>query len=84
MSRSRVGGSGVDVRDLYLHIGLPKTGTTYIQKVLGENRALLAAEGLGFGPYLDPETGSHYPRFGEALAKRGAGAGLRRDRRLPG
>lgn len=48
------------MRDLHLHIGLHKTGTSYIQKLFLENRDLLAAEGLGLGPRQHPETGSHH------------------------
>lgn len=60
-----------NTRTLYLHVGLPKTGTTYLQKVIGENRAAFVAAGLGFGPYQDPVTGSHYPRFVEAMETAG-------------
>ena len=31
---------------VYLHVGLPKTGTTYVQSVLWENRPALAAQGI--------------------------------------
>ncbi|MGH3343223.1 MAG: hypothetical protein ACRDPK_10130 [Carbonactinosporaceae bacterium] len=31
---------------VYLHIGAPKTGTTYVQAVLGRNRGRLAGEGV--------------------------------------
>ncbi len=31
---------------VFLHIGLPKTGTTYLQKILWANRGLLASEGV--------------------------------------
>jgi len=31
---------------VYLHVGLPKTGTTYIQTVLWENRPALAEQGI--------------------------------------
>lgn len=31
---------------VFLHIGLPKTGTTYLQKILWGNRDLLASEGV--------------------------------------
>jgi hypothetical protein len=34
------------VKRVYLHIGAPKTGTTYLQAVLGRNRDSLAAKGL--------------------------------------
>ncbi|QBX56357.1 hypothetical protein EXE58_13365 [Nocardioides seonyuensis] len=39
-------------RRVFLHIGLPKTGTTYLQGILWENRRRLAADGVflpGFG-----------------------------------
>src|ERR1700712_802256 len=31
---------------VYLHVGLPKTGTTYVQTVLWENRPALAEQGI--------------------------------------
>ena len=37
---------------VFLHIGLPKTGTTYLQSVLWESRAALARDG-----YLLPGSG---------------------------
>ena len=33
-------------RQVYLHIGAPKTGTTYLQRVLGSNRKALAGYGV--------------------------------------
>ena len=33
-------------RGLYLHIGLPKTGTTYLQTILWQNRAALSAQAV--------------------------------------
>ena len=33
-------------RSLFLHIGLPRTGTTFLQRVLAEHRPALAAQGL--------------------------------------
>lgn len=33
-------------RSVFLHIGLPKTGTTFLQRVLHENRPALSAQGL--------------------------------------
>ena len=33
-------------RSVFLHIGLPKTGTTYLQRVLHANRSALQAQGL--------------------------------------
>ena len=41
------------MRDLYLHIGLHKTGTTYLQHVVLENRALFAQAG---NPAIRPAT----------------------------
>lgn len=35
-------------RRVVLHVGLPKTGTTYVQSVLWQNRALLAPQGVLF------------------------------------
>ncbi|MBA2444033.1 MAG: hypothetical protein H0V49_01710, partial [Nocardioidaceae bacterium] len=33
---------------IYLHVGAPKTGTTYLQDVLGQNRRQLARAGVAF------------------------------------
>lgn len=33
-------------RSVYLHVGLPKSGTTFLQRVLGEGRQALKAQGL--------------------------------------
>jgi hypothetical protein len=49
------------MRSLFLHVGLHKTGTTYLQKLLGENRDTLLGAGLGLGPFQDPELGTHHP-----------------------
>jgi hypothetical protein len=38
---------------LYLHIGEPKTGTTFLQDALWGNRARLAAQGLLLPGYSD-------------------------------
>lgn len=38
--------SGTHSRRLYLHVGCPKTGTTYLQDTLWESREALAAAGL--------------------------------------
>ena len=48
------------MRRLYLHVGLHKTGTSFLQRLLLENRELFAAAGLGLGPFQDP-SGSHHP-----------------------
>ena len=42
------------MRQLYLHAGLPKTGTTFLQALLLRNRAALEAAGFGFGPHMNP------------------------------
>jgi hypothetical protein len=49
------------MRTLTFHIGLHKTGTSYLQQALLANRALLAEAGLGLAPYLHPVEGNHYP-----------------------
>jgi hypothetical protein len=72
------------MRQLFLHAGLPKTGTTYLQKLFLRNREALAGAGLGFGPHQDAETGSHYPRFVEAVEARGAAAVLDETEACPG
>ncbi|MGN6678432.1 MAG: hypothetical protein ACTHKL_11770, partial [Streptosporangiaceae bacterium] len=38
---------------LYLHIGEPKTGTTFVQETLWDNRAKLAARGVLLPGYSD-------------------------------
>ena len=72
------------MRQLYLHAGLPKTGTTYLQALFLRNRATLEAAGLGFGPHMDPATGSHLPRFVAALEARGAAAVIAETEACPG
>jgi hypothetical protein len=49
------------MRKLYLHIGLHKTGTTYLQKLALENRDILRQNGLGLAPFIDPALGTHHP-----------------------
>ncbi|WP_460807067.1 hypothetical protein [Nocardioides salsibiostraticola] len=51
-----------------LHVGLPKTGTTFLQRILAENRGLLRARGVSY-PFLGP--GSH---FHGAVEVRGSAA----------
>jgi hypothetical protein len=72
------------MRQLFLHAGLPKTGTTYLQALLLRNRAALEAAGLGFGPHLDPATGSHLPGFVDAVEARGAAAVVAETEACPG
>ncbi|HWC82721.1 MAG TPA: hypothetical protein VG756_22440 [Pseudonocardiaceae bacterium] len=60
---------------VHLHIGLPKTGTTYLQEVLWHNRSTAAAAGLLYPGYvhsahfqasIDLQPG-HYPDWHEPL-----------------
>ncbi|MDO4632946.1 MAG: hypothetical protein Q4B01_03715 [Eubacteriales bacterium] len=44
---------------VYLHIGMPKTGTTAIQNFMALNRDLLAEKGVSY-----PDMGFHYPGRG--------------------
>lgn len=44
------------MRLLYLHIGLHKTGTSYLQKLVAVNARLLANAGLSLAPYDDRQT----------------------------
>ncbi len=46
---------------VYLHVGAPKTGTTYLQDRLHANRSALAARGVGY------PVGLHADMFGAAL-----------------
>ena len=71
------------MRRLYLHIGLHKTGTSYLQRLLLENRALIAAAGLGLGPYQDPASGSHHPILA-AIERDGPEAVFARVAETPG
>jgi hypothetical protein len=43
-------------RPLYLHIGLQKTGTSYLQSIFWQNKAELAAQGLDMVPGSKRET----------------------------
>ncbi len=71
------------MRDLYLNIGLHKTGTSHLQKLFQENRELLLAAGLGAGPYQDPPSGSHHPIIA-AMQQEGAEAVFARAAKAPG
>jgi hypothetical protein len=60
-------------RELWLHVGLPKTGTSYIQRFMVENRAALERTGLWLGPYLTDPSGKS-ARFRAAVAEDGIAA----------
>jgi len=64
----------VAVRDLHLHVGPQKTGSTYLHRLFVVNAELLAAAGLGFAPYYDPEAGDHQRGFIPALRRNGMAA----------
>ena len=49
------------MRELILHIGPTKTGSSYLQRMFLENREGLRRAGLIMGPGQDPKTGSHLP-----------------------
>ncbi|HEU4566763.1 MAG TPA: hypothetical protein VFR99_01945 [Marmoricola sp.] len=40
--------SSAELPRVFLHVGLPKTGTTFLQRLLRENRDLLAAHGVQY------------------------------------
>lgn len=71
------------MRDLWLHVGLHKTGTSHLQTLLLENRDLLARSGTGMGPHQHPETGGHHPLL-EAVDRDGAAAVFDQAAELPG
>ena len=71
------------MRRLYLHVGLHKTGTSYLQRLLFENRGLLAEAGLGLGPFQDPASGSHHPILA-AIEREGPEAVFARAAETPG
>jgi hypothetical protein len=65
-------------RTVHLHVGVAKTGTTYLQRVLFTNRALLAEHGVlipGERPIA---------HFHASLDLRGAGFGGHKDPDVPG
>ena len=68
------------MRDLFLHVGPQKTGTTYVHRLFVVNAALLAEAGLGFAPYYDPEVGGHQRAFIPALRAEGMAARARAAR----
>jgi hypothetical protein len=62
------------MRDLHLHVGPQKTGSTYLHRLLVVNAEPIAAAGLGFAPYYDPAVGDHQGRFIPALRAKGMAA----------
>ncbi len=59
------------MRNLFIHIGLHKTGTSYIQKLFAANRDTLSESGIGLAPYLSPFTSCHHPII-QAIETEGA------------
>ena len=49
------------MRTLYIHVGLPKTGSSSVQRFLVDNRDTLLAAGLGLGPYMTLASGKSLP-----------------------
>ena len=62
------------MRDLHLHVGPQKTGSTYLHRLLVLNAERIAAAGLGFAPYWDPAVGDHQRAFIPALRAKGMAA----------
>lgn len=52
--RQRRGGAGRRGQRLYLHVGVPKSGTTFLQTLLAENRDRLREHGYLY-PFVRPE-----------------------------
>src|SRR5215212_4838560 len=59
-------------RRVFLHIGTPKSGTSYLQEKLALNREALAAQGL---TYPDTRTGNHFEAALDLIEERWAGQG---------
>lgn len=57
-------------RRLFLHIGTPKSGTTYLQEKLALNREAIAAQGL---TYPNTRTGNHFEAALDLIEERWAG-----------
>jgi hypothetical protein len=57
-------------RRVFLHIGTPKSGTTYLQEKLALNRDLIAAHGLS---YPNTRTGNHFEAALDLIEERWAG-----------
>lgn len=57
-------------RRVFLHIGTPKSGTTYLQEKLALNRDAIAAQGL---TYPNTRTGNHFEAALDLIEERWAG-----------
>jgi hypothetical protein len=57
-------------RRVYLHVGTPKSGTSYLQDKLARNRASLEQQGLD---YLHTRTGDHFEAALDLIGERWAG-----------
>jgi hypothetical protein len=57
-------------RRVFLHIGTPKSGTTYLQDKLALNRDLVAGQGVA---YPDTRTGNHFEAALDLIEERWAG-----------
>lgn len=51
------------MRELHLHVGLPKTGTSSLQKALLLNRENLRAQGFHMAPLQDARLGAHHDLY---------------------
>jgi hypothetical protein len=58
-------------RRVFLHVGAPKTGTTYLQDTLAANQELLARHGL---TYPETRSGSHFEAAIDLIDHRWGGA----------
>jgi hypothetical protein len=64
---------------LYLHVGLMKTGTTYLQSILRDNHAVLAGQGVYYP--AGPDAPSQRHAVWDLVGRRARGT---RDDRIPG
>src|ERR1700712_2718963 len=66
--------AGMRARRVYLHVGTPKSGTSYLQDKLSRNRDLLERQGVDF---LRTRSGDHFEASLDLLGRRWAGAEAR-------
>jgi hypothetical protein len=64
---------------LYLHVGTPKSGTTYLQRVLWQNRDALRSAGV----LLPARFNTHYAAAKQITGREGVGKRLRRGGSSP-